>query len=218
MLVAGRVSNLALRNVGNVQHRLHGQQMQLAQELLLLLGKTKTACRHSLGQTSHNLFHNSLLQLNLLIAGLCQLHQTLLTLFNRFHICQAQLSVDDFNIAQRVNAALNVGDVAILKAAYNLSYSVHLADVGQELVAQAFALACALNQTGNIHKAHSCRNNFFGFEHLAQYVQTLVRNIYNANVWLNGAERIVGSLSASLSNCIKQGTFAYVRQANNTNF
>ena len=170
MLVTGRIGNLALGNVGNVQYRFHSQQMQLAQELLLFLGQTKAACRHTIRKAGHNLFHYSLLQLNLFIAGFCQLNQALLTFFNCFHISQAQLGVDNIDITQRINAALNVGNVAILKAAYNLGNSVYLTDMGQELIAQAFALACALYQTGNIYKTHSCRNNLFGFKHVAQNI------------------------------------------------
>ena len=46
----------------------------------------------------------------------------------------------------------DVVDVRVLEAAHDLHDGVHLADVGEELVAEALALARALHQAGDVHE------------------------------------------------------------------
>ena len=110
-----------------------------------------------------------------------------------------------------------MGNIAILKATHHLGHCVHLTDMGQELIAQALALGGTLYKTCNIHKAHGSRHNFAGLEHIAQNIQAFIGNINNTHIGLDSAKGIIGSLSASLSNRIKQGALAHVRQAHNTN-
>ena len=43
-------------------------------------------------------------------------------------------------------------DVRVLEAADHLHDGVHLADVREELVAEAFALARALHEAGDVHE------------------------------------------------------------------
>ena len=47
----------------------------------------------------------------------------------QLHIRKDQLVVDGRHVAQRVDAAVHMGDVVVLKAAYDLDDRVHLADV-----------------------------------------------------------------------------------------
>ena len=50
-------------------------------------------------------------------------------------------------------------DVVVLKAAHDLYDGIHFADMGQELVAQSFALAGAPHQPGNVHESQLRRDN-----------------------------------------------------------
>ena len=52
-----------------------------------------------------------------------------------------ELGLDRLDVAQRVDAAVHVHDVRVLEAAHHLEDRVRLADVGEELVAEALALA-----------------------------------------------------------------------------
>ena len=105
-------------------------------------------------------------------------------------------------------------DVFVLEAADHMNDSVHLTDMGQELVAQALAVAGALDQARYIHKFHAGGRNLLGLIHLGQHVQTLIRHSYHAGVGFNGAERIISGLRARIGNGVKQGAFAHIGQTN----
>ena len=63
---------------------------------------------------------------------------------------QHQLGLDRLGVGDRVDPALDVGDVAALEAAQDVDDRVDLADVGEELVAEAFALGRAADQAGDV--------------------------------------------------------------------
>jgi hypothetical protein len=65
-------------------------------------------------------------------------------------IGQRQLEVDDLDVAQRIDRAGDVDHVGIVEAAHHHEDGAGLADVGQELVAQALALGGALDQAGDV--------------------------------------------------------------------
>ena len=105
-------------------------------------------------------------------------------------------------------------DIIILKTAHNMHDGIALTDMGQELVAQALAVAGALDQARYIHKFHAGGRNLLGLIHLGQHVQTLIRHGYHARVGFNGAERIISGLRARIGNGVKQGAFAHIGQTN----
>ena len=111
-----------------------------------------------------------------------------------------------------------MGDVFVLKAAHNVHNGVHLADVGQELIAQSLALGRAAHQTGDIDKLDDGRGDLFGIIHLGQHIQPLVRNRHHAGIGLYRAKRIVGRLRSCLGNGIEQRAFADIRQSHNAQF
>ena len=63
--------------------------------------------------------------------------------------------------------ARHVDHVVVLEAAHHVDDGVGLADVGQKLVAQAFALAGTGHQTGDIDKLDDSRNDALGRDDLA---------------------------------------------------
>lgn len=70
-----------------------------------------------------------------------------------------QLGFDRLGIGHRVDAALDMGNVVILEAAQHMHDGVDLADVGEELVAQPFALRGAAHQTGNVDEGDAGRDD-----------------------------------------------------------
>ena len=58
---------------------------------------------------------------------------------DRLQVGQHQLGVDRLDVADRVDAPLDVHDVAVVEAADDVQDRVDRADVRQELVAQALA-------------------------------------------------------------------------------
>ena len=60
----------------------------------------------------------------------------------------------------RIDAAVYMDNIWILKAADNMYDSVYLTDIGKELVSKTFALGSALYQTGDIHELDDSRSDF----------------------------------------------------------
>ena len=71
-------------------------------------------------------------------------------LLDALEVGQHQLGLDGLGVGERIDPALDVGDVGILEAAQHVGDGVALADVGEELVAEALALAGAAHQAGDI--------------------------------------------------------------------
>jgi hypothetical protein len=62
-----------------------------------------------------------------------------LALLQALEVGEHQLSLDRVRVAQGIDPALDMDDIGILEAAQHVHDRVDLADVGEELVAQALA-------------------------------------------------------------------------------
>ena len=87
---------------------------------------------------------------------------------HRLEVGEHQLGVDDLDVAHRIDRARHVEDVRVLEAAHDLHDGVHLADVGEELVAEPFALARALHQAGDVHELDGGRDDDVGLGDLRE--------------------------------------------------
>ena len=141
---------------------------------------------------------------------------------HHFQVRHDQLQVNGLNVTQGVHGHVRPGvghhvhDVLVVKAADHVDDGVGLPDVGQELVAQARALAGALHQACDIHELDDGGGLFVGFVHLGQLVQPLVRNRHHAHVGVDGAEGVVGALGAGVGDGVEQGRFPHVGQTHDT--
>ena len=88
--------------------------------------------------------------------------------------------------------------------------------MGEEFIAEALALGCALNQARDINKFDRCVRRFGRLVKRCEFVEPLVRHIHDADIRLDGAKRIVCGLRARVGDGIKQGAFADVRQPYNS--
>ena len=131
-------------------------------------------------------------------------------------IGENQLKVDCLNVAGRVDGALDVNNVVVFEAAHHMNHCVHLADVGEKLVAESLALRRALHKTRNVHKLDRRRGELFRLVHFCQLIEAFVRHGNNAHVRLNGAERVVRRLRPRIRDRIKKCALADVRQTNDT--
>ena len=82
-------------------------------------------------------------------------------------------------------------DIFILEAAHDLDHGVGLADVGKELVAEAFAFRCAADQSGDIDKFDGRGNHLLRFVHFFEHGQAVVRYGDDADIGLDGGKRVV---------------------------
>ena len=76
-----------------------------------------------------------------------------------FQIGEHQFGGDGFDVAHGINAAGDVMDVRVFKAAHDLHDGVHFADVGEKFIAQTFALRRAFDQAGDVHKLNRRRDD-----------------------------------------------------------
>ena len=82
------------------------------------------------------------------------------TAFQNFHIGEDELQVDGFDIAERIDAAVYMDNIWILKATDNVYDRVYLTDISKELVSKTFALGSALYQTSDINELDHSRSDF----------------------------------------------------------
>jgi hypothetical protein len=90
------------------------------------------------------------LQLGLLVAALGRVCDARQRLLGAGEVGQRQLGVDHLDVGTRIDLARDVHDVLVLEAAHDVRDGVGLADVGEELVAEALALAARRHQPGDI--------------------------------------------------------------------
>ena len=107
--------------------------------------------------------------------------------------------------------------VRIFKTAHHLDDRRHLADVREELIAQALALARPAHQTRDIHKLDGRGHDLLRMRQCAQRLKSRVRHRHDALVRVDGAERIIGRLRLpGPRDRIEQGGFANIRESNDT--
>jgi hypothetical protein len=73
--------------------------------------------------------------------------------------------------ASGIDLALDVGDVVVEEAAGDEGHGVAVADVGQELVAQALALGRAAHQAGDVDEVDPRRDDLLGGDDGGELVQ-----------------------------------------------
>ena len=93
-----------------------------------------------------------------LVAGLGRLGVAILTFLRAGEVGEDQFGVDDLDVAHRVDRPADVVDVGVLETPHDLHDGVHLADVGQELVAQPLAAARPAHESGDVHELDGRRD------------------------------------------------------------
>ena len=133
------VGELVLVEVEHVEERLGGQQVQLAQRL-----EVEAGGEHGLAGVEDllGLLHGGELGDDLLLDARLLLQPRERALHG-LQVGEDQLGVDRLDVVLGRHAAVDVDDVGVLEHPDHLADRVAVADVGQELVAQALALAGA---------------------------------------------------------------------------
>ena len=122
-----------------------------------------------------------------------------------------------FNIACGIDTTFDVDNSFIFKATDHLNYSISLANVGEKLITEAFALGRAANQAGDIDEFHRRGHDHVGLDDLGQRLEPFVRDGDDANIRLYRGERIIGRQRGFLGGqCVEKCRFTYVGQANDT--
>jgi hypothetical protein len=154
----------------------------------------------------------------LLAAGLGDLGELHDALLDDLEIGKAELRLDDLDVAQRVDAALDMRDVRVLEAAHDMGDRIDLADVLEELVAKALALRRALDEARDVHEAHRGRRRLLRIIHLVQHLEPRIRHRDDTDIRLDRAEREIRGLRARLRDGVEKRALADIRQTDDTDF
>ena len=118
----------------------------------------------------------------------------------------------------RVDLAGDVDHVLVVEAADDVDDRVGLADVGQELVAEALALGRAGDQAGDVDELDDRRDDPLGLDDRRQLRQARIGQLDHADVRLDGAERVVLGRDAGFGEGVEEGGLADVGQAHDAAF
>src|SRR5207237_3255116 len=137
---------------------------------------------------------------------------------DRFQVGQRQLGVDRVDVAQRVDAVFDVGDVRILERPDDVKDRVHLPDMGQELVPEPLAGARPPNDARDVNDPQGGWNDLLGLDELIDRVQAGVGDGDDADVGLDGGEGVVRGEGAGGGEGVEEGALADVGQADDSDF
>ena len=205
----GRIGQRFLVDVEDIQERLGGEQRQLAQRLEVDAGRGQRLPAVQDGPcTLDGREHRRavLAQPGLLL-------QPWQRLVDGLQVGQDQLGVDRLDVVLRRDLTLDVHHVRVAEGADHLTGRVGLTDVGEELVAQALALARAAHQPGDVDERHRRRDRTGAVEQRGQLVEPGIRHAHDADVGVDRRERIVRGEHGVLGQRVEQGRLPDVREA-----
>ena len=202
--------------ISHINGFLQGQQVRLCDHSNLVgivgVGSGQLAFIQVSQQTGEKL---SFAQ-ELLVAALGCLLALIDPALHHFDIGHDQLQVDDINITDGIGGTFHMGNIGVLKAANYMHNGIGGANVAQEFVAKTFALAGALNKTGNIHEFNDGRSELLGLVEVSKPLQTGIGDVDNAHIGVDGAESIVISGDTCIGNGIKEGGLTHIGKTDDT--
>jgi len=110
-------------------------------------------------------------------------------------------------------APITVLDVVVLEAADDVDDGIDLADVRQELVAEPFALARALDQPRDVHELDDRGHRALRLHDPRQGIEPRIGHLHDAGVGLDRGERVVGHERPGGGEGVEEGGLADVGQA-----
>src|SRR5438105_2374997 len=133
-------------------------------------------------------------------------------LVDRSEIGERQFRVDRFDVGDRIDLSGDMHDVAVVEAAHDMRDRVHLANVGEKLIAEAFAFRRAGDKPRDVDELDRRRNHFLRLRDRGELRQTRIGHFDDADVRLDRAERIILRRDARLGERVEERRFADVRQ------
>ena len=214
----GVVLKAAFVHVGDVHGRLQGQQVQALDGLALIIVQIHGAGRFTFVENRQHLVQYRQQAFGILVLSLGGLGGPQVGFFHRIQVGQGQLGVDHGDVVQGGHLAGHMDHVFVIEAAHHMGDGIGFTDIGQKLVAQAFALGGPGHQPGDIHEFHGGGHDPFRADNGGELVQTGVWHRNHTGIGLNGAEREVLGINPRFGQRVEQGGFAHVGQTDDTAF
>ena len=213
------VFKTAFPHIGHVHRLFCSDQTQRSQQDKLLFVKIERTYRLGFIQYGLALLqHRNQFRRFLVGAGTGGLGEFGKMAFDRREIGQREFGVDGLNVRQRIDFAGDVDNVFIFETAHDMRNRISLANVGEELVAETFALGRTCDQPRDVDEFHDRRHHLFRLDDDRQRSQAWVRHFDDADIGLDGAERVVFRRDTRLGQRIEQGGFADIGQADDAAF
>ena len=206
----GRNRVVALIDVGHEQHGLAGQRREVAQCVGRVVGHRDGARGRAGLQRLDHLPQPRLLGDRRLIARAGVADDLRVPALGGVEVGEQQLGLDRLDVTRRVDRALGVDDVLVGVGADDVQQRVALADVGQELVAQALALGRARDEAGDVVELDRVPDDVGGLDRLGHLLHPLVLDGDDGDVGLDRRERVVGGLGTGLAERVEQRGLARV--------
>ena len=134
-------------------------------------------------------------------------------LVHRLEVAQAKLGRHGVDVGHRVDAVLNVHHVRVVEAAGDLDDRVDLADVRQELVAEALALVRAAHQPRDVDEVDGRRDDPVRVDHAVELLEARVGHVDHPDVRFDRAEGIVRRLGLGRGQRVEERRLAHVPKA-----
>ena len=130
-------------------------------------------------------------------------------------IRQNQLGINGLHVRGRINLAVHMNHVWVIKRAHHLRDCVCLTNIRQELIPQPLTLRGTLHNTRNINERDGRGQNTLRPENLGEPVQAGIRQVHHTNIRLNRSERVVSRQHRVAGERVEQGGLAHVRKTDN---
>jgi hypothetical protein len=213
------VLEAVLGDVGDEHRRLGGDEAERLQHRLLLLAEGDGAHRPGLVERGAALLEHVDQALGfLVVARLGDLDRAGERLLDGGEVGEAELGLDHLDVRHRVDLAGDVDHVLVLEAADDVDDRVGLAHVGEELVAEAFALGRAGHQAGDVDELDDRRDDALRLDDRRQLAEARIGQLDHADVRLDGAERDSSRGDACLGEGVEEGGLADVGQSHDAAF
>jgi hypothetical protein len=152
-------------------------------------GQRQRARRMAFVEVWQQAFEDADQLLRFLVAGAGFLALAVERAFDGGQIGERQFGHDRFDVRKRVDAARDMDDVFVVEAAYDIDDGVGFADVGQELVAQAFAFRGPGDQPGDIDELDDRRLDALRLDDGGQLLRGADRALRRCRRWARWCRR-----------------------------
>ena len=144
------MSEVVFRDVAGEEGGFGGEEKEVFCDGAFFVGEGEGEGGLVLVEVGEEFFEDGLFGFGVGVAGAEFFLVALYAFLEGGEVGKDELCGDGFDVADGVDGAGDVVDIGVGKAADDVDDGVDFADVGEELVAEAFALACAADEAGDI--------------------------------------------------------------------
>ena len=212
--VLGGIGEIAFGDVASEEHLLGGKQVVGLEAVALVVADFQGGSGEILVEVLHEAGEQLDVGDGVLVLAADLLLVAVKLLFGGLDVGQDEFGLDDLDVADGVDLAHAVDDVVVVEAADHVDDGVALADVGEEVVALAFALGGAGDEAGDVDDVDRGRDDDLRAGDDLQLLHAVVGHEDHADVGLDRAERVVGRFGLTRAReGVEEGRLAHVGES-----